>query len=130
VDVLVELPERLCGLFLGWRLGEDAEALLAMGEGSLHIDLRTAEAWCDGEPIPPLFIAGELRRELGAALEAASLAEADLGEARLDAAFATRASWRHGREVPTLEITCRATITTPTGEWSAEASTAAARAAG
>ena len=129
MEELAELPERLCGVFLGWRLREDLDALLAMGEGSLSIDLRTGEAWCDGEPIPPLFIAAELRRELGVVLRGASLGEADLREARLDAVFARRVSWNHGREVPTLEISCRATIATASAEWSAETSTAAARAA-
>jgi hypothetical protein len=126
---MAALPERLCGVFLGWRLREDFEALLALGEGSLRIDLRTGEAWCEGEPIPPLFIAAELGRELARALETADLAEVELREARLDAEFSRRSAWRGGRTVPTLEITCRATVATGTGEWSAESSSASLRAA-
>ena len=97
------LVEDLGQRFLGWRLREDYDALLAIGEGSLHVDLRTGEAWCDGDPLPPLFIAGELRSELERVFEGKPAFDA----AVLDAEFHTRKQWHPDRETPFLEIACR-----------------------
>lgn len=113
---LAELPAELCRVFLGWRLREDEAALLALGEGELRIDLLTGETWCDADPLPPLFIAGELRRHLGKALEAAGLPEASVREARLDVVFARRTAWRGPRPVEALELACRAVVATADGE--------------
>ncbi len=118
---LAELPAELCRIFLGWRLREDRDALLALGEGSLRLDLLTGEAWCDGDPIPPLFIAAELRARLERAAEEAALPPGDLRVARLDALFARRRVWRAGREAAALELACRVTLATPEGELAAEA---------
>lgn len=122
---LAALPGELCAIFLGWRLREDVDALLALGEGALRVDLRTAEAWCDGEPLPPLFIAGELARALGKGLEAAGADPADLREAQLDALFGTRTVWRRGREQPALVLSCRVTLHGPAGRFTAESNNAA-----
>ena len=35
------VPEALCRSFLGWRLREDYDALLALEEGALRIDLKS-----------------------------------------------------------------------------------------
>jgi hypothetical protein len=105
---LDELASELCRVFLGWRLREDEDALLALGEGALAIDLRTGEAWCDGDPIPPLFIAGELARRLEESL--ARLGAPPLCEARLEAAFAARAPGTRGPRRPTLDITGAGTL--------------------
>jgi len=98
------LAEDLGRIFLGWKLREDYDALLAIGEGSLRIDLLTAEAWCDGEPLPPLFIAGELQSEVEK-----MAAEVGTGpsEVALDAEFHTRKQWRADGDVPTLDLACR-----------------------
>lgn len=119
---LEEQAEALCRTFLGWRLREDEDALLALGEGSLHIDLLSGESWCDGEPLPALFIAEELRRELGRGLERAGLAESDVQEARLEVLFARRT--RRALDAapgPRLALACRSRLRTDAGEWSAEA---------
>jgi hypothetical protein len=109
----------LCRVFLGWKLREDYDALLALEEGALHVDLLSAEAWCDGDPLPALFIAGELQRELAAALERVG-AEADLvTRAELDAEFAVE----DGR----LRIACRCAIVTPGGVATAEGRTGTVR---
>jgi hypothetical protein len=121
---LAALPAELCHIFLGWRLREDYDALLALGEGELRIDLRTGEAWCDGDPLPPLFIAGELRARLERALEAAGVPQGELRDARLDAAFAARRAWRGGRELPLLEVACRTTLSLAGADLSAEANNA------
>lgn len=123
---LAALPQELCRVFLGWRLREDYEALLALGEGSLRVDLRTGEAWCDDEPLPPLFIAAELRALLDAALAAQGVPPGTLQEARLDAVFRGQQVRRAGRDVPILRLSCRATLATAAGRWSAEANNAAA----
>ncbi|HEY8120350.1 MAG TPA: hypothetical protein VII78_03455 [Myxococcota bacterium] len=98
-----DLALALCRIFLGWKLREDYAALIALGEGALRIDLLTAEAWCDGEPLPPLFIAGELAREL--AKEGVSVALA-----QLDAVFAPPAASALGVRRPPLDLTCRVTL--------------------
>jgi hypothetical protein len=108
----------LCRVFLGWKLREDYEALLALEEGALRIDLATGEAWCDGDPLPPLFIAGELRRELEAALARGGLRAAALSLAQLDAEFAAERG-APGRE-PRLRIACRCTLVTEAGRSVAE----------
>lgn len=123
---LTALAEALCRTFLGWRLREDRDALVALGEGALRIDLRSGEAWCDADPIPPLFLAGELQRELAAGLAAAGLAPEALRRAHLDALFRARSTWRDGREVPALDISCRATLALDAGEFTAEANNAGA----
>ena len=102
------LAEDLCRIFLGWKLREDYEALLAIGEGSLHIDLRRGEAWCDGEPLPPLFIASELRAELERALPPGGRNR--LSEATLDAEFHRGTRWHGLVEEPYLERACRVSL--------------------
>jgi hypothetical protein len=99
----------LCRVFLGWRLREDYDALLALGEGTLRIDLLAGESWCDGDPLPPLFIAGELRRELEAALARAALAPGHVRRADLEAEFAAQPAG------PSLRIACRCTLATADG---------------
>ena len=104
---LDEIARDLCGRFLGWRLREDRDALLALEEGALRIDLESGECWCDGDPLPALFIAGELRTALASA--AASL-EAPIDRAQLDAEFSRRLAWVRGEERPALDIACRVEI--------------------
>ncbi|MCP5070001.1 MAG: hypothetical protein GY946_25815 [bacterium] len=115
------LAEDLCRIFLGWKLRDDYDALLAIGEGSLRIDLRSGEAWCDGDPIPALFIAGELSREI----EKAGFNDAALEKAELEAEFQTHRRWRRGKDVPSLEIACRVRLRVTGRDLTAEASTQA-----
>jgi len=118
-----DLARALCSAFLGWKLREDYAALVAIGEGALRIDLITGEAWCDGEPLPPLFIAGELVREL-----AKQCARAPLTLAQLDAVFAPAAASALGVRRPPLDISCRVTLRDASGEtFAAEANNNAAR---
>jgi hypothetical protein len=112
---LQELAHDLCRSFLGWKLREDYTALVALGEGALRIDLTTGEAWCDDEPLPPLFIAGELAREL-----AKRAADARLDIAQLDAVFAASAP-RAGARRPPLAISCRVTLRARGETFAAEA---------
>ncbi len=119
--VLEEWARELCRIFLGWKLGDDHDALLGMEEGALHVDLRTAECSCDGDPIPPLFIAGELRSWLERGLERTGATPDGLGEARLEALFATRHQALRGRTVPTLRLACRVRLATATDVAEAEA---------
>jgi hypothetical protein len=109
----------LCRVFLGWKLREDYEALLALEEGALRIDLRSGEAWCDGDPLPALFIAGELQRELGAALARAGLGPDAVELAQLDAEFAAEPA-AAGRE-RRLRMACRCTLVSAAGRFAAEA---------
>jgi hypothetical protein len=108
---LTQVAAALCRVFLGWRLREDYSALVALGEGALRIDLLTGEAWCDGEPLPPLFIAGELAREL---------TKQTAGErftlAQLDAVFAPSVVRSAGPRRPTLDLACRVTVQRAGGE--------------
>jgi hypothetical protein len=112
------LAAELCEVFLGWRLGEDEEALLALGEGALRIDLRSGECWCDGEPLPPLFIAGELQRRLAAAF---GDGDSSVPEAHLEALFATRPSGAAGSRRPALQIACACVLADEAGLHRAEA---------
>ena len=121
---LQELARTLCRIFLGWRLREDYEALLALGEGSLRVDLRRGEAWCDGEPLPPLFIAGELRAALVRGLAEASAGPDALDEAVLEAEFAARRP--RGRSGRALALACRVRLAGRAGSFAAEANNAAA----
>ena len=109
----------LCRVFLGWKLREDYDALLALEEGALRIDVLSGEAWCDGDPLPPLFIAAELRRELEGALARAGLALAGVGRAELEAVFEAQAA-AAGREAR-LRIACRCTLELDAGRFTAEA---------
>lgn len=109
-DVLDELARELCRVCLGWKLGGDHDALLALEEGALSIDLLSGECSCDGDPIPPLFIAGELGECLLRGLERAGLSRAAVGEARVEVLFARRTQLLRGREVPTLRLACRSRI--------------------
>ncbi|MGI9431761.1 MAG: hypothetical protein ACR2PQ_06095 [Myxococcota bacterium] len=104
------LAEDLCRIFVGWKLREDEPALRALGEGALRLDLRTGEAWCDGDPLPTLFIAEELRRELERALAAEPPPGEELApgevEAVLEAAFEVRAAGLAGPSAETLQVGC------------------------
>jgi hypothetical protein len=113
---LQDIAHDLCRSFLGWKLREDYDALLALGEGALRIDLLTGEAWCDDEPLPPLFIAGELAREV-----AKRAANAPLGLAQLDAAFAPSAARHAHARRPPLAISCRVTLRAAGETFAAEA---------
>ena len=106
----------LCRVFLGWKLREDYDALRALGEGALRIDLISGEAWCDSEPLPPLFIAAELVRELarGAAGLRCELAQ-------LDAVFAPAARSALGVRRPPLDLSCRVTLRAGGETFAAEA---------
>jgi hypothetical protein len=111
----------LCRVFLGWKLREDYDALLALEEGALRIDVLSGETWCDGDPLPPLFIAAELRRELEASLARAELTLGAVHRAELEAEFAAQAD-AAGRE-PRLRIACRCTLELAAERFSAEART-------
>lgn len=125
---LEELADSLCSVFLGWRLREDFDALVALGEGALRVDLRSAEAWCDGDPIPPLFMAGELRSLLEKGLEDAGLQASRLEDAQLDAEFAARERRVRGRDLPALDIACRVRLVLGGEEFTAQRSTGEASA--
>jgi hypothetical protein len=118
---LAALAPTLCRIFLGWKLREDYAALVALGEGALRIDLVSGEAWFDGEPLPPLVIAGELAREL-----AKQTAGAGVSLAQLDAVFAPNAGSALGVRRPPLDLACRVTLRAETGEtFAAEANNSA-----
>lgn len=108
----------LCRVFVGWKLREDEDALAALGEGALRIDLLSGEAWCDGEPLPALFIAAELGRELAAALARARAPEGFVRAAELHAEFAAQPA--RGAGAPALRIACRCALRTPVGVFAAE----------
>lgn len=111
----------LCRVFLGWKLREDYDALVGLEEGALRVDVLSGEAWCDGDPLPPLFIAAELRRELEASLERAGLAIGSVRRAELEAVFAAQGT-ASGQE-PRLRIACRCTLATEADSFTAEART-------
>jgi hypothetical protein len=113
---LQDLAHDLCRSFLGWKLREDYDALLALGEGALRIDLLTGEAWCDDEPLPPLFIAGDLAREV-----AKRAVRVQLDLAQLDAAFAPSAMRPAHARRPPLAISCRVTLRAAGETFAAEA---------
>jgi hypothetical protein len=118
-DALETLCKELCRVFLGWRLGEDRAALSALGEGALRIDLLSGECWYDDEPLPALFIAGELGRELEAARRDGRIEPEGLRSARLDAFFAVRGGAASGDRP--LDIVVRVTLASAAAEWSVEA---------
>ena len=107
----------LCRVFVGWKLREDEDALAALGEGALRIDLLSGESWCDGEPLPALFIAGELARTLAAALERAGAA-GTVGAAELHAEFA---AVPRADGPPRLRIACRTVLRTAAGSFAGSA---------
>ncbi len=108
-------------MFMGWRLREDHAALLALEEGTLRIDLASGECWCDGDPLPPLFIAGELRSAVHAAGE-------KIEGGTLDAEFAKRSAWIRGEARPALDLACRVQLRSDDGLRAvAEANNSAAR---
>ena len=116
------IARELCSRFLGWRLREDRDALIALEEGTLRIDLKSGECWCDGEPLPALFIAGELKAEL----ERVEVSTGALIErARLDAEFSRRDAWVRGQERTALDIACRVELSSGSDEGSAAANNAA-----
>lgn len=121
---LEEIAQDLCSRFLGWRLREDRDALLALEEGALHIDLQSGECWCDGDPLPALFIAGELKSALA---DAAERLAAPVGRARLDAEFSRRLAWVRGEERPALDIACRVELESGGHEGAAVANNLAQR---
>lgn len=104
------VAEACCRVFLGWRLREDRDALLALGEGRLEIDLLREEAWCDGDPLPPLFIANAVRETLVRDLEALGIELQNLDAASLDAEFARRDVRLRGQTKPSLQATCRVSL--------------------
>ncbi len=110
MNPLREWAEELCRVFLGWRLREDYDALLALEEGSLEIDLLSGEAWCDGDPLPPLFIAAELRALLARFLEQAGQELAARDSARLEVEFAIARRRSVGSAGPHLDLACRAVL--------------------
>ena len=115
------LARDLCAMFLGWRLREDHEALFSLEEGALRIDLTRGECWCDGDPLPPLFIAGELR-------SAVQRAKVAFAIATLDAEFAKRSAWIRGEARPALDLACRVQLQTDAGVQAfAEANNSASR---
>ncbi len=113
------LAQELCRIFLGWKLGADHEALLALEEGELSIDVLSCECSCNGDPIPPLVIAGELNDFLLRTLEREGVPRESVGEARVDALFARSRRHSRGREVPILRLACRSRVAA--GEVVAEA---------
>ena len=104
------LAEELCRVFLGWKLGADHDALLALEEGELSVDVLSGECSCNGDPIPPLNIAGELNDFLLRGLERAEVPRDSVREARVEALFARSRRQSRGREVPVLRLACRSRI--------------------
>ena len=109
-EPLEELARELCRIFLGWKLGADHDALLALEEGELSVDVLSGECSCNGDPIPPLGIAGELNDFLLRALERGGVPRESVSEARVDALFARSRRHSRGREVPVLRLACRSRI--------------------
>jgi hypothetical protein len=116
-------PEACAGelsrVFVGWKLREDEDALAALGEGALRIDLLSGECWCDGEPLPALFIAGELARTLASALERAGAVPGTVTAAELHAEFAAVPGAEGG--AARLRIACRAALRTASGTFAGSA---------
>lgn len=110
MNPLGEWAEELCRVFLGWRLREDYDALLALEEGSLEIDLLSGEAWWDGDPLPPLFIAGVLRALLLDLLEKRGQELVAEDSARLEVEFATSRRRSMGPAGAHLDLACRAVL--------------------
>jgi hypothetical protein len=56
--------QQLGQMFCGWQLHWDKPRLATLGSGVLEIDVLTESCAFDGQPIPPLQIAGVLHRWL------------------------------------------------------------------
>jgi len=123
VNPLEEWAEELCRVFLGWRLREDYDALLALEEGSLEIDLLSGEAWCDGDPLPPLFIAGELRALLVGLLEKSGQSLSSGDSARLEVEFAIAPRRGPSPMRAHLDLACRAVLSIQGAQGEAQART-------
>ena len=74
----------LCHMFRGWRLHSDWETIVRLGPGMLKIDLLTEACWHDGNEIPALAIAKELRSWLLEDLEAHNIPLDRISEAKLE----------------------------------------------
>ena len=74
----------LCHMFRGWRLHSDWATVVRLGAGKLKIDVLTEKCWHDGNEIPTLTVAKELRSWLLADLEAHHIPLDRISEASLE----------------------------------------------
>lgn len=76
--------DTLCQMFCGWRLIKCKPQLVALGSGTIHIDVLSGSCSFEGKTIPQLSIAEELRLWLLEDLEANHIPVAGLTGASLE----------------------------------------------
>jgi hypothetical protein len=84
----------LCQMFCGWRLNNSKPEVVKLGSGILEIDALTGNCFFDGQSIPELSIAVELREWLKEDLAAHNIPIETLSHARLKVALSfSEISW-------------------------------------
>jgi hypothetical protein len=73
----------LCQMFCGWRLTDSLPPLTKMGSGRLEIDVLTEGCKFQGNPIPPLPIARELKAAFPNNLKSHKATSEEITRARL-----------------------------------------------
>ena len=92
---LQHTADTICRMFCGWRLVNCMPQLVDLGSGTIHIDVLTGSCSFDGEAIPSLSIAEELRLWVRKDLEANQIPLAGLAHASLAAKLSlSEIQWR------------------------------------
>jgi hypothetical protein len=110
--VLQDVANTLPQMLVGWRMGDDMEALAALPDGTLDIDVLAGTAVHTAASLPELRIVGELHAWLIDRLEKAGLPRDQMTDARLVAAICTDRIATDRKRIISFHFTCTCTIAT------------------
>jgi hypothetical protein len=110
--VLQDVANTLPQMLVGWRMGDDMEALAALPDGTLDIDVLAGTAVHTVASLPELRIVGELHAWLKDRLEKEGILREQLTDAHLVAAICTERIATDRKRIISFHFACTCTIAT------------------
>ncbi|QNN22934.1 hypothetical protein HED60_11875 [Planctomycetales bacterium ZRK34] len=114
--VLKDYANTVCQMFVGWRMGDDAQTLAQIGDGIVVIDLLAGTASLQNNTIQ-LWIAGELQAWLRKQLQASRVDISQIKFAVLEVTFTSVPVPQKHRRGTTFDWKCRSVIATDEVEY-------------
>ena len=110
--ILQHFADVFCQMFVGWRMGEDVDALSKINHGQIYIDVLRGQASLAAEQPLNIWVAGELQAWFASALEKHNIPIEAIREAKLLVDINASTTERKRAAVTVFDFACQSAIST------------------
>ena len=118
--VLQDHANTFCQMLVGWRMGDDLDALAELPDGILSVNVLTGQAVHSVTGALHLGIAGELKAWFGNRLETCGIPTAEIRAAEVSATIGTERIPTNHKKIVSFDFSVKSRIETSDAEYSGE----------